>query len=79
MQVGVTKVLLCEDEIGVQSDRRAKFIDRVFPIVLKCVGIAQIIVRAGFRGRLSDRVGPKLEPILVEQASLVGEEAEYDD
>ena len=48
MKIRITEILLGEEKIGIEPDRRAKFFDGAVPVALKSIGIAQIIVRPGF-------------------------------
>jgi len=59
MEIGITEVLLGENEIGIESSGNAKFFNCVVPVAVQGVCITQVIMRPRFIGRFLDRVGPK--------------------
>ena len=56
VQIGVTEVFLGEDIIGVQASGHPKLFDGTVPVAVQGIGVAQIVMRSCFIGRLSDCV-----------------------
>jgi hypothetical protein len=79
MKIGITEVFLGEDIIGVQLSGDPELLDGTVPVAVHGIGIAQIVMRSCFVGRLPDCVGPKQDPVLVEQIPLIGKEEEQSD
>jgi hypothetical protein len=56
MEVGITEILLGENEIGIKPGGSSKFFDGTVPVALQDIGSSQVIVRPGFIGRFQDGV-----------------------
>jgi len=58
-EIRITKILLGQDKIWVESCRRPKFVNGAPPVVMKSIRVAKIIVCPSFVGRFNNHVGPE--------------------
>ena len=79
VQIGVAEVFLGEDIIGVQPSGDPKLLDGMVPVAVQRIGVAQIVMRSCFVGRLTDRIGPKQEPVFVKPVPLIRGKTEHED
>ena len=47
VEIGVTQIFFCKRIIGIQLNCNAKFVDRSFPVVPKCIRMSEVIMRPG--------------------------------